>query len=41
MRFHSMQPKAIRPVTTFGLFFAMLATTLVLALMTAWFAMGR
>jgi len=41
MRFHSMQPKPIRLVTTFGLYFAMLATALVLAVMAAWLATGR
>jgi hypothetical protein len=41
MRFHSMQPKPIRLVNAFGLYFAMLATALVLAVMAAWLATGR
>ena len=40
MRFRSMQPKAPYPVGMFGLFFAMLATALILAVMAVWFA-GR
>jgi hypothetical protein len=41
MRFDSMQPRPIRLVTSFGLFFAMLAAALVLAVMAAWLAAGR
>ena len=39
MRFHH-EPKTPQPVGMFGLFFAMLATALILAVMAAWFA-GR
>ena len=38
MRFRSMQHKTVQPVTTFGLFFAMFATALILAVMAAWLA---
>ena len=41
MRYHSMQPKPIRLLTSFGLYFAMLATALVLAVMAAWLATER
>jgi hypothetical protein len=41
MRFRPTQPKTIQPGTAFGLFFAMLTTALILAVMAAWFAAGR
>lgn len=41
MRFRSMQPKTVQPVTTFGLFFAMLAAAPILAVMAAWLATGH
>ena len=41
MRFRSTQPKPIQPVTAFGLFFAMLTTALILAVIAAWFAVGQ
>ncbi len=41
MRFRSTHPKSIQPVTAFGLFFAMLTTALILAVMAAWLAVGR
>jgi hypothetical protein len=36
-----MQPKTIHPVAMFGLFFAMFAAALILAVMAAWLATGR
>jgi len=36
-----MQPKTVFPAGAFGLFFAMLATALILAVMAAWLATGH